>query len=67
VCTESYSFVWWDWARWEKEIDWMALHGINMPLAFTGQEEIWRRVYLKLGLSQEDILNYISGPAFLAW
>lgn len=26
----------WDWERWEREIDWMALNGINLPLAFTG-------------------------------
>jgi alpha-N-acetylglucosaminidase len=37
-CTFNYSMSWWDWQRWEKEIDWMALHGINMPLAITGQE-----------------------------
>ncbi|XP_021095728.1 alpha-N-acetylglucosaminidase isoform X2 [Heterocephalus glaber] len=43
VCTHSYSFVWWDWARWEREIDWMALHGINLALAWSGQEAIWQR------------------------
>ena len=26
----------WNWERWEQEIDWMALQGINLPLAFTG-------------------------------
>ena len=36
VCTMSYSAVFWDWARWEREIDWMALQGYNLPLAFTG-------------------------------
>ena len=30
-CTYSYSMAFWDWERWEKEIDWMALHGVNMP------------------------------------
>jgi hypothetical protein len=45
------SYVWWDWARWEKEIDWMALHGINLPLAFTGQETIWQKVFM--------VTNYI--------
>ncbi len=44
VCTVSYSMVWWDFKRWEREIDWMALRGINFPLAFNGQELIWRRV-----------------------
>ena len=36
-CACSYSMAYWDWPRWEAEIDWMALHGINLPLAFTGQ------------------------------
>ncbi|KAM4622738.1 alpha-N-acetylglucosaminidase [Discoglossus pictus] len=67
VCTSSYSFVWWDWERWEKEIDWMALSGINVPLAFTGQEAIWQRVYLSLGLNQSEIDDFFTGPAFLAW
>lgn len=40
------SFVWWDWERWEKETDWMALQGINLPLAFTGQEAIWQKVFM---------------------
>ena len=31
-CTFNYSMSWWDWERWEKEIDWMALNGINLPL-----------------------------------
>ena len=44
VCTVSYSFVWWNWTRWEREIDWMALNGINLPLAFNGQEAIWQTV-----------------------
>lgn len=39
------SYVWWGWERWEREIDWMALQGINLPLAFTGQEAIWQKVF----------------------
>ncbi|RVE60057.1 hypothetical protein OJAV_G00194500 [Oryzias javanicus] len=67
VCTVSYSSVWWDWPRWEREIDWMALNGINLPLAFTGQEALWQEVYRSLGLNQSDIEEFFSGPAFLAW
>ncbi|MDE7452533.1 MAG: alpha-N-acetylglucosaminidase, partial [Paramuribaculum sp.] len=37
-CTFSYSMAFWDEERWMKEIDWMALHGINMPLSLTGIE-----------------------------
>ncbi|KGN63620.2 hypothetical protein Csa_013990 [Cucumis sativus] len=65
--TSSYSFAWWDWKRWEKEIDWMALQGINMPLAFTGQEAIWRKVFRKFNISNSDLDDFFGGPAFLAW
>lgn len=67
VCTVSYSSVWWNWTRWEREIDWMALNGINLPLAFTGQEALWYRVYKNLGCSDSDIKHHFAGPAFLAW
>ncbi|XP_023220747.1 alpha-N-acetylglucosaminidase-like [Centruroides sculpturatus] len=67
VCTPSYSMVWWNWTRWEKEIDWMALNGINLPLAFTGQEAIWRRTFLRLNFTNDDVNDFFTGPAFLAW
>lgn len=63
----SYSSAWWQWPRWEREIDWMAMNGINLPLAFTGQETIWQRVYLGLGLQQKDLDEHFAGPAFFAW
>ncbi|XP_077981235.1 alpha-N-acetylglucosaminidase-like isoform X2 [Glandiceps talaboti] len=67
VCTVSYSLAWWDWTRWQREIDWMAMNGINLPLAFNAQEAIWQRVYEELGFSQEDLDPFFGGPAFLAW
>ncbi|XP_021624819.1 alpha-N-acetylglucosaminidase isoform X2 [Manihot esculenta] len=67
VVTSSYSYVWWNWERWEKEIDWMALQGINLPLAFTGQEAIWQKVFMNLNVSSEDLNDFFGGPAFLAW
>lgn len=67
VCTVSYSFVWWNWTRWEREIDWMAINGINLPLAFNGQEALYRRVFKKLNCTDSDMNAYFTGPAFLAW
>ena len=67
VCTVSYSMVWWDWERWEFELDWMALNGINLPLSFTGQEYVWMEFYRSVSLSDPDILDFLSGPAFMAW
>lgn len=66
-CTYSYTMAFWDWNRWEKEIDWMALHGINLPLAAVGQECVWKNMLAKLGYTKEEINKFIAGPAFLAW
>lgn len=67
VVTYGYSMPYWDWERWEREIDWMALHGIDMPLALVGNEAISARVWRKLGLTDEEINAYFVGPAHLPW
>ncbi len=66
-CTFNYSMSWWDWPRWEKEIDWMALHGINMPLAITGEEYTWYLVYKELGFSDDDLKGFFTGPSYFSW
>lgn len=66
-CTHSYSMAFWDWERWQQEIDWMALHGINMPLAMTGTDVVWRNTLRRLGYSREEADSFVAGPAFQAW
>lgn len=67
VCTVSYSAAWWDWPRWQQEIDWMALHGVNLPLTFTGQELVWQQLWREVGLSDAQIEKWLAGAGFLAW
>ncbi len=67
TCTYGYTTPFWDWARWEREIDWMALHGIDMPLAMEGQEAIWQQLWRGLGVSEAGLAEYFSGPAFTPW
>lgn len=66
-CTFGYTMPWWQWEDWERFIDWMALNGINMPLAITGQETIWYEVWKEYGLSDEQIRSYFTGPSHLPW
>ena len=40
-CTYGYSLPWWKWEDWERLIDWMAMHGVTLVLANTGQESVW--------------------------
>lgn len=66
-CTFSYTMAFWDWERWEREIDWMALNGINMPLAIVGEEAVWQGVYRDMGLSDNDLQDFFVGPAYFGW
>lgn len=66
-CTFNYSMSWWGWRRWQREIDWMALNGINMPLAITGEEAVWRKVYHEMGFTDEELAGFFSGPAYFSW
>ncbi len=66
-CTFGYTMLWWQWNDWERFIDWMALNGINIPLAITGQEAIWLEVWKEFGMTEEQIRAYFTGPAHLPW
>ena len=67
TCTFSYSMAFWTWERWQQEIDWMALHGINAPLNLVGLDVVTRNFLRELGVSEQDINAYIAGPGFIAW
>lgn len=66
-CTLDYTMCWWDFDRWEKEIDFMAMNGINMPLCVVGSEAVWYETLLQFGFTKEEALSTVSGPAFWAW
>ena len=67
-CTFSYSMSVWTWERWQKEIDWMALHGINMPLQIIGLDVVWKNLLTQeLGYTSDEANNFIAGPCFQAW
>ncbi len=73
-CTFGYSMTSWTWKRWQQEIDWMALHGINMPLQIVGMEEVWRKFLTieeggkrKYNYTDEEAKAFVTGPAFTAW
>ncbi len=67
-CTFSYSMSTWTWDRWQEEIDWMALHGINMPLQIIGLEEVWRKFLMEdYGYTQQEANDFVGGPCFMAW
>ena len=67
-CTFSYSMSVWTWERWEQEIDWMALHGINMPLQIVGLDVVWKKLLTEYyNYTFEEANDFIAGPCFQAW
>lgn len=66
-CTYGYSMSWWDWSRWEQELDFLALNGINLILQVVGLEAVWYKALLELGVSQDKALGYISAPTHWPW
>jgi len=66
-CTLNYTFAFADWGRWEREIDWMALNGVNLALATTGTEAVWQNTLRRIGYTDSEILQFLPGPAYTAW
>lgn len=65
--TFGYTTAFWDFEKWELLLDWLALRGVNLPLAWNGYEAILIDVFHEFGLSDEEIFDFLSGPAFLPW
>lgn len=65
--TPGYTQAYWDWERWERELDWQALHGFNMIMAPVATEAIAARVWKAMGLTDAEIADFDNGPAHLPW
>ena len=66
-CTHGYSMTWWDWEQWEKEIDWLALHGFNLALVIQGQEAVWQNTFSKFGYTKEEMRRWLCAPTHMPW
>lgn len=66
-CTLSYTSSFWGEEEWQKELDWLALNGVNAVLDITAQEEVWRRFLSYAGYTHAEIKNFLTGPHFYAW
>ena len=66
-CTFGYTMPWWDWPRWERELDWMAMNGINLPFILTGQEAVWINTLTRFGYSEAEVRHWLGSPAHFPW
>ncbi len=57
----------WNWDKWEKFLDMLALSGVNMAVNLVGNECVLFYTLMKMDFIQSAALEFISGPAFYAW
>lgn len=66
-CTYNYTMSFYTWKDWEHELDWMALNGVNLMLVANGEEAVWQNVLRRMGYTEKEIVDFITGPAYNAW
>ncbi len=63
----GYSVPYWDWERWERELDILAINGFNTAMQQIGMEAIWLDLFTEFGYSEAEMLKWIEPPAHQNW
>ena len=66
-CTLSYTNAFFGYDDWQRELDYLALSGVNVILDTTATEALWVSYLQKFGYNADDAKNYVSGYAYKAW
>jgi alpha-N-acetylglucosaminidase len=61
-CAHGYTTPWWDWDKWERELDYLAMNGINLALITQGQEMVYLHTLRKFGFTDEEIQDWLVMP-----
>jgi len=64
---DGYTNAYWDWPRWQREIDVAALHGINAFFLPVGMEAVYQRTLQGFGYTADEVRAWIPLPAHQPW
>ncbi|MFI1399535.1 alpha-N-acetylglucosaminidase [Streptomyces sp. NPDC020681] len=64
---DGYTAPYADWARWERLLDVLALHGCNEVLVTAGQEAVYHRLLMDFGYSDAEARTWLPAPSHQAW
>ncbi|HWZ11802.1 MAG TPA: alpha-N-acetylglucosaminidase TIM-barrel domain-containing protein, partial [Acidobacteriaceae bacterium] len=64
---DGYTGPYWSWARWERELDILALHGINEVLVYTGAESVYQQTLRKFHYTDDEVRAWLPTPAHQPW
>src|SRR6185312_2613338 len=65
--TDGYTTPYWDFERWQHEIDILALSGFNAVLIQRGNDLAVYQAFRDVGYSDTDIRKWITQPAHQNW
>jgi len=66
-CTHGYTMAWWNWNRWEHELDVLALNGVNCALIIEGQEQVWINTLKQFGYTEAEARQWLVLPTHQPW
>ncbi len=65
--TDGYTMPYWDWPRWQREIDLYAFSGINAMLVERGMDLVLYETFRDFGYSDRELRAWITQPAHQNW
>ncbi|MFD4640084.1 alpha-N-acetylglucosaminidase TIM-barrel domain-containing protein [Lentzea sp. NPDC058436] len=63
----GYTTPFYDWARWEHEIDLLAASGVTAAHLTLGQELVHLTTFLRCGYGEEELLRWLGPPSHQPW
>ncbi|MFI5634576.1 alpha-N-acetylglucosaminidase [Streptomyces sp. NPDC051664] len=64
---DGYTAPYADWARWERTLDVLALHGCNEVFLTAGHEAVYQRMLQEFGYSDAEIRAWVPAPTHQPW
>jgi alpha-N-acetylglucosaminidase len=64
---DGYTAPYWSWRQWQREIDVLALSGINAVLLERGTDSVLYRTFRDFGYSDAEIRRWLAAPAHQNW
>ncbi|MFK4799853.1 alpha-N-acetylglucosaminidase [Streptomyces sp. MPA0124] len=64
---DGYSGAYRDWASYERQIDLLALHGVNEVFVQMGADAVYYETFREFGYSKKELRAWIPGPAHQPW
>ena len=64
---DGYTGPYWPWARWQRLIDVLALHGYNEVLVYSGAEAVYQQTFRRFHLPNAQLRQWFPTPAHQPW